>query len=65
MEAAGTSEESVNFYWTTKCKIPEDSHLYTRRRESLKFHIKCSRALLSDKSVCVTFQIALLLTFQC
>jgi hypothetical protein len=27
MEAAGTSETSVNFYQTTRRNIPEDSHL--------------------------------------
>jgi hypothetical protein len=31
MEAAGTSETSVNFYQTTRRKNPEDSQLYTRR----------------------------------
>jgi hypothetical protein len=28
MEAASTSEMSVNFYQTTRRNIPEDSHLY-------------------------------------
>jgi hypothetical protein len=37
MEAAATSETSVNFYQTTSCYNPEDSHLHTRRRENLKF----------------------------
>jgi hypothetical protein len=27
MEEASTSETSVNFYQTTRCNIPEDSHL--------------------------------------
>jgi hypothetical protein len=36
MEAASTSERSVNFYQTTRRNNPEDSHLYTRRRENLK-----------------------------
>jgi hypothetical protein len=31
MEAAKTSETSVNFYQTTGRNIPEDSHLHTRR----------------------------------
>jgi hypothetical protein len=35
-EAASTSELSVNFYQTTRCKNPEDGHLHTRRRENLK-----------------------------
>jgi hypothetical protein len=36
MEAASTSEMSVNFYETTWRKNPEDSHLHIRRRENLK-----------------------------
>jgi hypothetical protein len=28
MEAASTSETSVNFYQTTRRNIPEDSHLH-------------------------------------
>jgi hypothetical protein len=28
MEAASTSEMLVNFYLTTQCNNPEDSHLY-------------------------------------
>jgi hypothetical protein len=39
MEAANTSETSVNFYQTTRHNIPEDSHLHTRRRENLKSHL--------------------------
>jgi hypothetical protein len=38
MEAASTSETSVSFYETTRRNIPEDSHLHTRNRESLKSH---------------------------
>jgi hypothetical protein len=36
MEAASTSETSVNFYQTTWRNNPEDSHIHTRRRENLK-----------------------------
>jgi hypothetical protein len=36
MEAASTSEPSVNFYQSTPRNIPEDSHLHIRRRENLK-----------------------------
>jgi hypothetical protein len=36
MEAGSTSETSVNFYKTTWRKIPEDSHLHTRRLENVK-----------------------------
>jgi hypothetical protein len=38
MEAARTSETSVNFYQTTRRNNPEDSYLHTRRRENLKSH---------------------------
>jgi hypothetical protein len=38
MEAASTSETSVNFYKSTWRNNPEDSHLNTRRRENLKSH---------------------------
>jgi hypothetical protein len=36
MEAARTSETSIKFNATTRCHIPEDSKLHTRRRENLK-----------------------------
>jgi hypothetical protein len=36
MEAAGTSEVSVNFYQTTRRNNPENSHLHTHRCENLK-----------------------------
>jgi hypothetical protein len=36
LEAANTSETSVNVYHTTRRNIPEDSHLHTRSRENLK-----------------------------
>jgi hypothetical protein len=39
MEAASTSEMTVNFYQTTRRYNPEDSHLNTRRRENLKFNL--------------------------
>jgi hypothetical protein len=39
MEAASTSETSVNVYQTTRCNIPEDSRLHIRRRENLKSHL--------------------------
>jgi hypothetical protein len=37
MEAANTSETSVNFYQTTRRNIPEDSHLYSH---SLFFQLR-------------------------
>jgi hypothetical protein len=36
MEAASTSETSVNFYQTAWCYNPEDNHLYIRCHENLK-----------------------------
>jgi hypothetical protein len=40
MEAARTSETLVNFYQTTQCYNPEDSHLHTHRRENLKSYLE-------------------------
>jgi hypothetical protein len=39
MEAASTSETSVNVYQTTRRNNPEDSHLHSRRSENLKSHM--------------------------
>jgi hypothetical protein len=36
MEAMSSSETSVTIYQTTRCYIPEDGRLQTRRRENLK-----------------------------
>jgi hypothetical protein len=41
MEAVDTSETTVNFYDTTRCDKPEDSHVHTRRHENLKSHSVC------------------------
>jgi hypothetical protein len=38
LEAASTSETSVNFYQTTRRNNPKDSHLHTHCRENLKSH---------------------------
>jgi hypothetical protein len=38
MEAVSSSETSAIIYQITWRNIPEDSHLYTRRRENLKSH---------------------------
>jgi hypothetical protein len=38
IEAASTTETSVNVYQTTRCYNSEDSHLHTRRRENLKYY---------------------------
>jgi hypothetical protein len=40
MEAANTSETSINVYQTTRRNNPEDSHLHARRRGNLKFHLR-------------------------
>jgi hypothetical protein len=40
MEAARTSETSVDIQLRTRQYIPEDSELDTRRRENLKSHIQ-------------------------
>jgi hypothetical protein len=39
MDAARTSETSVDIQVRTRHYIPEDSELHTRRRENLKSHI--------------------------
>jgi hypothetical protein len=38
MEAASTSETSVNFYHTTQRNNPEGVHLHTHHHENLKSH---------------------------
>jgi hypothetical protein len=38
VEAASSSEKSVNFYQIVQQNNPEDSHLHTRRCENLKSH---------------------------
>jgi hypothetical protein len=40
MEAARTSETSVNFNVTTRRYIPEDTKLHTRRHENMKSHME-------------------------
>jgi hypothetical protein len=39
MAAASTAETPVNFYQTTRRYNPEDSHLHTHRRETLKSYL--------------------------
>jgi hypothetical protein len=43
IEAASTSETSVNFYQTTRCYNSEDSHLRTHRRENFILHFSLVR----------------------
>jgi hypothetical protein len=45
METVSTSETSANFYETIQSKIPEDSHLHTRRREYLKSNQVLARTI--------------------
>jgi hypothetical protein len=37
---SNSSETSVSIYQTTRCYIPEDRHLNTRRNDNLRSHIK-------------------------
>jgi len=46
MEAALTSETSVDIQLRTRQYIPEDTELHTRRRENLKSQRKCLRRWL-------------------
>jgi len=46
MEAARTSETSVDIQLRTRQYIPEDSELHTRRRENLKSHVSLVLKLL-------------------
>jgi hypothetical protein len=38
IEAVSSSENPVNIYKITRCSIPEERHLHTRRCEDLKSH---------------------------
>jgi hypothetical protein len=48
MEAATTSETSVNFYQTTRCYNPDDSYLHTHRRENLKSYTVMNLRVLNE-----------------
>jgi hypothetical protein len=39
METGSISKTLLYFYQTTRRNKPQGSHLYTRRRENLKFHL--------------------------
>jgi hypothetical protein len=45
MEAARTSETSIDIQLRQRQYIPEDSELQTRRRENLKSHMETLNAL--------------------
>jgi hypothetical protein len=49
MEAVSSSEMSANIYQTTRCYIPEDSHLHTRR-ENLKSHPFVGSKLIKEQT---------------
>jgi hypothetical protein len=57
MEAASTSETLVNFYQTTQCYNPEDSHLHTRRCENLKSYLKVLSWHLLERQRKITISI--------
>jgi hypothetical protein len=54
MEAARTSETSVDIQLRTRQYIPEDSELYTRRRENFKSHIILITRIYIDTRICLT-----------
>jgi hypothetical protein len=56
MEAASTSEASVNFHQTTRRYNPEDSHLHTRRRENLISYLDLRLPLENDLMCCTRIQ---------
>jgi hypothetical protein len=64
MEIASTSETSVNFYQTAWRYNPEDSLLYSRRRENLK---SCSyiRVLTFLSFFVVGFSLPSFILFPC
>jgi hypothetical protein len=58
MEAARTSETSVDIKLITRQYIPEDSELHTRRRENLKSHHPRELYSLSQtQRICVSIKL--------
>jgi hypothetical protein len=49
MDAASTSETSINFCQTTRRNNPEDIHFQTRRHDNLKSHT----AIISPKALTI------------
>jgi hypothetical protein len=43
---------SVNFYQTTRPNNPEDSHLHTRHRENLKYHLEIQGVHIYEHTIC-------------
>jgi hypothetical protein len=60
MEAAITSETSVNFYQTTRHDSPEDSHLHTPAMRILNPTYKTDVQLTLMKSIIRCFRIPML-----
>jgi hypothetical protein len=56
-EAAGISETSVYFYWTTPRNIPEGFRLYTPRRENLKSYLKLWMVVLPTEETQVPYHV--------
>jgi hypothetical protein len=54
MEAVRTSETSVYFHETTRRYTPERYHLYTRRRENLKYHNSKKVRQVYSLEICVS-----------
>jgi hypothetical protein len=60
VEAASTSETSVNFYDAAWRCILGDTHFHTRRRENLNFH-RCTGNLIFLKNLLhTTYQTSLM-----
>jgi hypothetical protein len=57
MEAAGTSEVSVNFHQTAWRNNPEDIHIHTHHCENLKSHNHISKSLFGCNFTVVAFQV--------
>jgi len=65
MEAARTSETSVDIQLRTRQYIPEDSELHTRRRENLKSHkFRNAKSGITVRSVLSCFLLNPLLPFH-
>jgi hypothetical protein len=56
MEAASTSETSINFYQTTRRYNPEDSRLHTLRRENLKSYLIFELQFLPQENTCFHYE---------
>jgi hypothetical protein len=55
MEAVRTSETSVNFYETTRLKIPEGCYFHTRRRENLKSSLDSYKICFRNSQSLINF----------